>query len=130
MDNLVAQQPNGLDEEIGQFSKTGNNLSGGQWQRIALARALYRRNTRLMILDEPTAALDPLAEAELYRNFAGMTAGKTTLLISHRLGITRMVDRVLVFHEGKIVEDGTHETLMDLDGHYAQMYRAQAKWYA
>lgn len=129
IDDLVNRQPNGADEEIGKFSKTGNNLSGGQWQRIALARALYRRNTQLMILDEPTAALDPLAEAELYKNFAGMTAGKTTLLISHRLGITRMVDRVLVFHEGQIVEDGTHDSLMALDGYYAKMYRAQAQWY-
>lgn len=129
IDDLVDRQPKGLDEEIGKFSKTGNNLSGGQWQRIALARALYRRNTQLMILDEPTAALDPLAEAELYRSFAGMTAGKTTLLISHRLGITRMVDRVLVFHEGQIVEDGTHDSLMALNGYYARMYRAQAQWY-
>ncbi len=86
-------------------------------------------SSALMILDEPTAALDPLAEAELYKNFAGMTAGKTTLLISHRLGITRMVDRVLVFHEGQIVEDGTHDSLMALDGYYAKMYRAQAQWY-
>lgn len=121
--------PKGLDEEIGQFSKTGNNLSGGQWQRLALARALYRRNTRLMILDEPTAALDPLAESELYRNFAEMTAGKTTLLISHRLGITRMVDRILVFREGQIVEEGGHDSLMEKDGYYAEMYRAQAQWY-
>lgn len=127
--DLVAQQPDGLDEEIGQFSKTGNNLSGGQWQRVALARALYRKGTRLMILDEPTAALDPMAEAALYRNFAEMTSGKTTLLISHRLGITRMVDRILVFHEGRIVEDGTHDELIKLDGYYAKMYRAQAQWY-
>jgi len=129
IDDLVARQPNGLDEEIGRFSKTGNNLSGGQWQRVALARALYRRNTHLMILDEPTAALDPLAEAELYRNFAKMTAGKTTLLISHRLGITRMVDRILVFHEGTLVEEGTHDSLMKKDGYYARMYGAQARWY-
>ncbi len=126
---LVDRQPGGLDEEIGQFSKTGNNLSGGQWQRVALARALYRRDTKLMILDEPTAALDPLAEAELYRNFAKMTAGKTTLLISHRLGITHMVDRILVFCEGKLVEDGTHDSLMEKDGYYAEMYHAQAQWY-
>lgn len=129
IDDLVSKQPEGLDEEIGKFSKTGNNLSGGQWQRIALARALYRRNTKIMILDEPTAALDPMAEAELYRNFAEMTEGKTTLLVSHRLGITRMVDRVLVFHEGQIVEDGTHDSLMALNGYYAQIYQAQAQWY-
>ena len=122
-------QPHGVDEEIGQFSATGNNLSGGQWQRIALARALYRRDSRLMVLDEPTSALDPLAEAELYRRFAEMAEGKTTLLISYRLGITRLVKRILVFHEGRIVEDGDHETLMRKGGCYAKMYRAQAQWY-
>lgn len=129
IDELVKQQPKGLDEEIGQFSETGNNLSGGQWQRVALARALYKNYARLMILDEPTAALDPIAETELYRNFAKMTDGKTTILISHRLGITRMVDRILVFHEGNIVEDGTHEELLMKDGYYAKMYQAQAQWY-
>lgn len=129
LDEIVKEQESGLDEEVGIFSKTGNNLSGGQWQRLALARALYRRNTQLMILDEPTAALDPLAEAELYRNFAEITSGKTTLLISHRLGITSMVDRILVFHEGRIVEDGDHTTLMKKNGVYAEMYRAQAQWY-
>lgn len=110
------------------FKQTGN-IFGGQWQRIALARALYRHDTQLMILDEPTAALDPLAEAELYNHFAEMTKGKTTLLISYRLGITRMVDRVLVFKEGKIIESGTHDELMKNNGHYAEMYRAQAQWY-
>ena len=129
IEDLVNKQPKGLDEEIGKFSESMNNLSGGQWQRIALARALYRRNTKLMILDEPTAALDPLAEAELYRNFARMTEGKTTLLISHRLGITHMVDRILVFHKGRLVEDGNHESLMEREGYYAKMYRAQAQWY-
>lgn len=82
-----------------------------------------------MILDEPTAALDLLAETDLYRNFAKMTEGKTTILISYRLGITRIVDRVLVFREGNIVEDGTHENLLKKDGYYAKMYQAQAQWY-
>ena len=94
-----------------------------------IARAAYRQHAKIMILDEPTSALDPIAEAELYRNFTKLTGDKTTILISHRLGITAIVDRVLVFKDGRIVEDGSHKDLMAADGHYAEMYRAQAKWY-
>lgn len=82
-----------------------------------------------MILDEPTAALDPLAEAELYRNFAQIAGERTTLLISHRLGITKLVDRILVFKDGRIIEDGSHYDLMKQKGHYYEMYQAQASWY-
>lgn len=126
---VIGEQPRGPDENIGSFSERGNNLSGGQWQKIALTRALIRKNSRIIILDEPTAALDPIAEADLYREFAGLTEDKTTLLISHRLGITSVVDRILVFDGGRIVEDGSHEQLMKLDGVYAKLYRAQAEWY-
>lgn len=82
-----------------------------------------------MILDEPTAALDPLAEAELYRNFAKIVAGRTTLFVSHRLGVSKIVDRILVFQDGRIAEDGSHEELMRKNGLYAKMYHAQAQWY-
>lgn len=82
-----------------------------------------------MILDEPTASLDPISEAQLYRDFARITEDKTTLLISHRLGITSLVDRILVFHEGRIIEDGSHQELMSMKGHCYTMYQAQAKWY-
>lgn len=129
-DDVVAEQKNGLDELVGSFSEKANNLSGGQWQKISLARAAYRDHANIMILDEPTSALDPVAEAQLYRNFAALTGDKTTILISHRLGITAVVDRILVFQDGRIVEDGSHKQLMALGGHYAQMYRAQAQWYA
>lgn len=128
-DEVISEQPNGLSENIGSFSERGNNLSGGQWQKIALTRALIRKDSRIIILDEPTAALDPIAEAELYREFAALTEDKTTLLISHRLGITSVVDRILVFDDGRVVEDGSHEQLMKLDGVYAKLYRAQAEWY-
>jgi len=118
-----------LDELVGSFSEKANNLSGGQWQKISIARAAYRQGAKIMILDEPTSALDPVAEAQLYRNFASLTGEKTTILISHRLGITAIVDRILVFKDGRIIEDGSHKQLMSQNGHYAEMYRAQAQWY-
>lgn len=129
VNDVIEEQPNGLNELVGSFSDKANNLSGGQWQKISIARAAYRRNAKIMILDEPTSALDPVAEAQLYRNFASLTGDKTTILISHRLGITAIVDRILVFKDGKIVEDGSHKELMAQNGHYAEMYRAQAQWY-
>ena len=130
VEDVIAEQPEGLDSPLGHLSKKGNDLSGGQWQKIALLRDVYRSNTSIMILDEPTAALDPMAEAELYRSFAQITGDRTTLLISHRLGITKLVDRILVFHDGRIIEDGTHQQLMDKKGHYYDMYQAQAAWYS
>ena len=126
---FIEPQQAGLDEVVGSFSTTGNNLSGGQWQKIAITRCAYRDSAKVMVLDEPTASLDPLAEAELYRSFADLTGDRTTILISHRLGITSLVDRILVFDEGCIVEDGDHETLMERGGLYARMYNAQAQWY-
>lgn len=128
--DFVKDQEHGFDEVVGSFSEEGNNLSGGQWQKIAITRAAFRDDARIMVLDEPTAALDPIAEADLYRNFAKLTGDRTTILVSHRLGITRIVDRVLVFDDGRVVEDGTHEELMDRNGLYAKMYRAQAQWYS
>ena len=105
-----------------------NDLSGGQWQKLALTRALWRNKARIMVLDEPTAALDPIAEADIYKNFAAITGGRTTLLVSHRLGVTSIVDRILVFRDGEIVEDGSHRELLQKNGYYAELYHAQAKW--
>ena len=126
---FIEAQPDGLDEVVGSFSTSGNNLSGGQWQKMALTRCAYRDNAKIMVLDEPTAALDPIAEAELYRSFTDLTGDRTTILISHRLGITQLVDRILVFDDGRIVEDGDHKTLLERGGLYAKMYHAQAQWY-
>lgn len=92
-------------------------------------RAVYRNQANILILDEPTAALDPIAETQLYRDFSRITGEKTALLISHRLGITSLADRILVFQGGRIVEDGSHQELMAQKGHYYNMYQAQAKWY-
>jgi ATP-binding cassette subfamily B protein len=127
--DFINTQPKGFDEVVGTFSEGGNNFSGGQWQKIALTRAMYRNKAKIMVLDEPTSALDPIAEAQLYRDFSQITDDKTTILISHRLGITTMVDRILVFADGLIIEEGNHEQLLALDGQYAKMYRAQAQWY-
>ena len=129
-DEAINGQGNALNEMVGIFSDTGNNLSGGQWQKIAITRALYRDNACIYILDEPTAALDPIGEANIYRNFRQLTGDKTTILISHRLGVASVVDRILVFDKGRVVEDGSHEELMARNGLYAEMYRAQARWYA
>lgn len=128
-DEVIANQDNALNEMLGIFSDKGNNLSGGQWQKIAITRALYRDKVRLFILDEPTAALDPVSEANIYKNFKELAEDKTTILISHRLGITSVVDRILVFENGKIVEDGNHEALMKQNGLYSKLYRSQARWY-
>ena len=129
VEDVIEEQAEGLDGVLGRLSEKGNDLSNGQWQKSALLRAVYRDKTDIMILDEPTAALDPLAEAELYRNFSEITGDKTTLLISHRLGITKLVDRILVFKDGRIIEDGSHQELMEHKGQYYNMYQAQAAWY-
>jgi ABC-type multidrug transport system fused ATPase/permease subunit len=128
-ESLIHNKAKGFDEIIGTFSEEGSNLSGGEWQKIAIMRAAYRDNVRIMILDEPTAALDPEAEADLYRNFTRLTGDKTTLLISHRLGIASIVDRILVFDQGEIVEDGSHAALIKHGGRYSQMYKEQIKLY-
>ncbi len=129
VNDVVDEKPNGLNEIVGSFSEKSNNLSGGQWQKISIARAAYKQDAKIMILDEPTSSLDPVAEAQLYSSFSELTGDKTTILISHRLGITTIVDRILVFKDGEIIEDGSHKQLMERDGHYAEMYRAQAQWY-
>lgn len=129
VEDVILEQPEGLDAMLGHLSQKGNDLSGGQWQKIALLRAVYRDQANILILDEPTAALDPKAETQLYQDFSRITGEKTTLLISHRLGITSLVDRILVFRDGRIIEDGTHQELMAKRGHYHALYQAQAKWY-
>lgn len=128
-DEVIESLPNGLNEQIGTFNRTARELSGGQWQKVSIMRAAYRNNTNIMILDEPTSALDPIAETSLYRDFEKITGNRTTLLISHRLGITSVVQRILVFKEGRLIEQGTHEELMRKKGYYASLYQAQAQWY-
>ena len=107
----------------------GRDLSGGEWQRLATARSFMRETPWLVVLDEPTAALDPLAEQAVYERFIERSAGRTSVLISHRLSSVRTCDRILVIDNGTIVEDGDHETLLAKDGLYAQFFKAQAQWY-
>ena len=106
----------------------GINLSGGEMQKLMLARALYK-DSSMIILDEPTAALDPIAELEMYEKYNSFTKGRTSIFISHRLSSTVFCDRVIFLKEGKIIEDGTHESLMNLKGEYANMYELQAHYY-
>jgi len=116
-----------LDPSLGEEGE-GAELSGGEWQKVALARALVR-NPQVLVLDEPTAALDPQAEVELYRQFVELASGRMTFLISHRIGSARLADRILVLDAGRIVEDGTHDALLANNERYAQFFRAQARWY-
>ncbi len=128
VDAIAARLPHGYDTPVGHVLDGGQGLSGGEWQRLAIARAFIRQ-PELLILDEPTAALDPMAEAEVYRQFGELFAGRTALLISHRLGSARMADRILVLKDGRIVEQGPHDDLVAKGGVYAAMWEEQASWY-
>ena len=128
VDTIAARLPQGYDTPVGHILDGGQGLSGGEWQRLAIARAFIRQ-PELLILDEPTAALDPMAEAEVYRQFGDLLAGRTALLISHRLGSARMADRILVLKDGRIVEQGHHDALVVKGGVYAAMWEEQASWY-
>jgi ATP-binding cassette subfamily B protein len=125
---LIDRLPMGADTPLGKVVPGGVDISGGEWQRVAMARSLARPSV-LRILDEPTAALDPLAESELYERFEQLTAGATTLLITHRLGATKTADVIMVLDGGRIVESGSHSELMQAGGLYCQMFESQRYWY-
>lgn len=124
----INMMPAKYDTVLGKEFEGGQELSGGQWQKIALARA-YLRDAEIVVLDEPAAALDALSEMEVYRNFLQLAQGKTVLLISHRLGSAQLADKIVFVEQGRIAEEGSHEQLMELGGKYAQLYRRQAEWY-
>jgi ATP-binding cassette subfamily B protein len=125
---LIRRLPAEYEQMLGRRFEGGVDLSGGEWQRVALARA-YLRDSQLLILDEPTAALDARAEYQVFRKFAELTAGKMTLFISHRFSTVRMADRIVVLENGNIVEEGSHEKLTAMGGRYAEMFELQAASY-
>ena len=127
-DGVIAKLHLGFDQMLGRRFETGVDLSGGEWQKIALARA-YLRDAQLLILDEPTAALDARSEYEVFQRFAELAAGKMALFISHRFSTVRMADRIVVLEKGRIAEEGNHEQLLALDGRYAAMFELQAASY-
>jgi ATP-binding cassette subfamily B protein len=127
-DAVIAKLPQGYDQQLGRLFKKGRDLSGGEWQKVAIARA-YMRDADLIILDEPTAALDAKAEAEVFSRFKSLAAGKTAVIISHRFSTVRMADRILVLENGAILESGSHEELLARRGRYAELFELQAAGY-
>ena len=127
---LVATLPQGVHTRLGRWFSGGVDLSGGQWQRIALARAFMRREADVLVLDEPTAALDIDAEGEVFERVRALAEGRTLILISHRFANVRMADRIVVLERSGVIEDGTHELLLARGGVYAGMFRKQARGYA
>ena len=123
----LVQGIGGLDSQLGrEFG--GSELSGGEWQKVAIARGLFKDST-LIVLDEPASALDPLVEYEILTGFLNMIQGKTSVIISHRVGICRHADKVVVMKDGKVAECGSHEQLKNAGGEYARIWNEQAKWY-
>ncbi len=127
-DAVIARLPLGFEQPLGRRFSGGVDLSGGEWQKIAIARA-YMRDADVLVLDEPTSALDARSEYEVFQRFRDLSAGKTTLLISHRFSTVRMADRIIVLEGGAIIEAGTHQALLDRGGHYAEMFELQAAGY-
>ena len=125
----VSKLPRGLDTPLGRIKETGVDLSGGEWQRVAIARALVSR-APVYILDEPTGALDPVAESDMYRLFSEISKDKSAVFITHRLGAARLADEIFVIDDGGVAERGTHAELIEKGGAYAAMFEAQRGWYA
>lgn len=127
-DEVAAGLPSGFETPLTRRFTGGTDLSGGQWQRVAISRA-FMRDAPLVVLDEPTAALDPKAETDVFERFAAMAGSRTAILVSHRLGMARLCDRVMVLQDGKLAELGTHEELLAAGGEYAKMWGLQSQWY-
>ena len=123
----VKERLGGYDAMLGiEFGDA--DLSGGEWQRVALARAMYK-NADIIVLDEPTSAIDPLLVFDLLNQFLNMAKYRTCIVISHRIGLCKKADKIVVMHNGKIVEQGTHDFLIQRQGKYSELWNAQSKWY-
>jgi ATP-binding cassette subfamily B protein len=128
-DVFVKDMPKEYDTQLGTWFKDGKELSGGQWQKIALSRAFMRSQADILILDEPTAAIDAKAEAEIFAHFRGLTANKISIIISHRFSTVRMADHIIVLEKAEILERGSHQQLLQADGQYATLFKLQARGY-
>ncbi len=126
---LIESMPAGYQTQLGKWFKEGRELSGGQWQKIALSRAFMRSDADILVLDEPTAAMDAGAEAQIFAHFQTLTRNRIAILISHRFSTVRMADQIVVIQHGRIIEHGSHEQLMQLNGHYAHLFSLQARGY-
>ncbi|HEY9143288.1 MAG TPA: ABC transporter ATP-binding protein, partial [Arenimonas sp.] len=126
---FIDDLPGGFDTQLGKWFRDGRELSGGQWQKIALARAFMRSSADILVLDEPTAAMDAEAEATIFEHFRKLTTNRIAILISHRFSTVRMADQIIVIQDGRIIERGSHEALMAQDGHYAHLFKLQAQGY-
>jgi ATP-binding cassette, subfamily B, bacterial len=128
-DELISGLPDGYDTALGKWFDAGVNLSGGEWQKVALARAFMREDAKILLLDEPTSALDAQAEYDLFERLRSLTRGRTAVYISHRFSTVRRADRIIFLEHGRLVEEGTHQDLMRLGGRYARLFRMQAAAY-
>jgi len=126
---FIAQLPKGYETQLGKWFRDGRELSGGQWQKVALSRAFMRTRADVLVLDEPTAAMDARAEAEVFEHFRQLASGRITILISHRFSTVRMADQIAVLDRGQVIEHGTHDQLLGRQGHYAQLFTLQARGY-
>jgi len=128
-DAFIEDLPSGYMTQLGKWFKDGQELSGGQWQKIALSRAFMRTDADILVLDEPTAAMDAAAEARIFEHFRKLTQNRIAILISHRFSTVRMASQIIVIENGRVIERGSHETLMELNGHYANLFSLQAAGY-